>query len=283
MVTDTFPALALAMEPGDPDVMRRPPRDPEEAILSRGFLISVLAYGLLITASTLAAFVWALDHAAERASTMAFMTLALAQSVTSATHAARDAAAGTRNRESLCARRCGGLCGLAACRRDRGAVSPNPSRRATTVDRLARRHAPRVGTCDQRAGAQTATGFTLPTEVRSKPRSSPAGSRWPRAREREPGHVPVQAKLRTSGHRGLVASRQSAIDRPLPRTGKSHIRRASSSATRVRERADGRPKTHRPPSRCPARSVRLPHRSAPSGTSTGLAERCVRSWRPSPQ
>jgi Ca2+-transporting ATPase len=79
MVTDTFPALALAMEPGDPDVMRRPPRDPEEAILSRGFLSSVLAYGLLITASTLAAFVWALDHAADRASTMAFMTLALAQ------------------------------------------------------------------------------------------------------------------------------------------------------------------------------------------------------------
>ena len=34
MVTDTFPALALAMEPGDPEVMARPPRDPEEAILS---------------------------------------------------------------------------------------------------------------------------------------------------------------------------------------------------------------------------------------------------------
>jgi P-type Ca2+ transporter type 2C len=79
MVTDTFPALALAMEPGDPDVMHRPPRDPEEAILSRGFLTSVLGYGLVITASTLAAFIWALDHAAERASTMAFMTLALAQ------------------------------------------------------------------------------------------------------------------------------------------------------------------------------------------------------------
>ena len=38
MVTDTFPALALAMEPGDPDVMRRPPQDPQEAILSRAFL-----------------------------------------------------------------------------------------------------------------------------------------------------------------------------------------------------------------------------------------------------
>jgi P-type Ca2+ transporter type 2C len=79
MVTDTFPALALALEPGDPEVMHRPPRDPQEAILSRGFLASVLTFGLLITMATLAAFVWALAHAPGRASTMAFMTLALAQ------------------------------------------------------------------------------------------------------------------------------------------------------------------------------------------------------------
>jgi Ca2+-transporting ATPase len=79
MVTDTFPALALAMEPGDPDVMRRPPQDPEEAILSRGFLATVLAFGALITFSTLAAFIWSLGRAPDRAPTIAFMTLALAQ------------------------------------------------------------------------------------------------------------------------------------------------------------------------------------------------------------
>jgi Ca2+-transporting ATPase len=79
MVTDTFPALALALEPGDSDVMQRPPRDPQEAILSRRFLASVMAFGLLITASTVGAFLWGLAHAPERASTMAFMTLALAQ------------------------------------------------------------------------------------------------------------------------------------------------------------------------------------------------------------
>jgi P-type Ca2+ transporter type 2C len=79
MVTDTFPALALALEPGDSDVMRRPPRDPQEAILSRRFLTSVMAFGLLIMASTVGAFLWGLAHAPERASTMAFMTLALAQ------------------------------------------------------------------------------------------------------------------------------------------------------------------------------------------------------------
>lgn len=79
MVTDTFPALALAMEPGDPDVMQRPPRSPEEAILSTSFLASVFGYGLLITASTLGAFVWALMHDPDSATTMAFMTLAFAQ------------------------------------------------------------------------------------------------------------------------------------------------------------------------------------------------------------
>ena len=41
MVTDTFPALALAMEPGDATVMRRPPRDPQEAILSPAFLTAI--------------------------------------------------------------------------------------------------------------------------------------------------------------------------------------------------------------------------------------------------
>ena len=80
MVTDTFPALALAMEPGDADVMRRPPRNPQEAILSRQFLARVFGYARL-------------DHAVDAGGvpvgaalrprctrpTIAFMTLALAQ------------------------------------------------------------------------------------------------------------------------------------------------------------------------------------------------------------
>jgi Ca2+-transporting ATPase len=79
MVTDTFPALALAMEPGDPAVMRRPPRDPEEAVLSGTFLGSIFGYAALITMSTLGAYLWALRHSPGHASTIAFMTLALAQ------------------------------------------------------------------------------------------------------------------------------------------------------------------------------------------------------------
>ena len=79
MVTDTFPALALAMEPGDADVMARAPRDPAEALLSRQFLMSVLFYGVLITAASLGAFLLYTGGAVRRAQTVAFMTLAFAQ------------------------------------------------------------------------------------------------------------------------------------------------------------------------------------------------------------
>jgi Ca2+-transporting ATPase len=79
MVTDTFPALALALEPGDADVMARAPRDPAEALLSRQFIWSVAFYGGLITIATLAAYGWYLDGPPRRAQTIAFMTLALAQ------------------------------------------------------------------------------------------------------------------------------------------------------------------------------------------------------------
>jgi Ca2+-transporting ATPase len=79
LVTDTFPALALAMEPADTDVMRRPPRDSREEILSRSFLLDVLFYDALLTASTLAAFGWELARPDGHPTTVAFMTLVLAQ------------------------------------------------------------------------------------------------------------------------------------------------------------------------------------------------------------
>ena len=81
LVTDTVPALALALEPGASDVMRRPPRDPAEAIVSASFMRPVAGYAALIAASAL--FVVAWTHVtgvpARRAMTMNFMALALAQ------------------------------------------------------------------------------------------------------------------------------------------------------------------------------------------------------------
>ena len=81
LVTDTFPALALAFEPAESNVMRRPPNDPKVALLSRAMIRSIAFYGALMTAATLAAFMWALstpDHS-EKAVTMSFLTLSLAQ------------------------------------------------------------------------------------------------------------------------------------------------------------------------------------------------------------
>jgi P-type Ca2+ transporter type 2C len=73
LLTDTFPALALAVEPAEPGIMRQPPRDPREAILSARMLRATAAYGALIALCALAAFAW------ERASTLPFLTLAFAQ------------------------------------------------------------------------------------------------------------------------------------------------------------------------------------------------------------
>jgi Ca2+-transporting ATPase len=81
VVTDTFPALALAVEPAERETMKRPPRDPHEAILSRSFLGWIGGYGALITVVTLTAYLLTLHHGSpERARTVAWMTLALAQS-----------------------------------------------------------------------------------------------------------------------------------------------------------------------------------------------------------
>ncbi|HEY8468633.1 MAG TPA: cation-translocating P-type ATPase [Longimicrobiales bacterium] len=81
LVTDTFPALALALEPAEPDIMDRPPRDPHAAILSARFLRAIAFYSALITAPALAAFLWSLDGSRDPAyaRTLCFMTLALGQ------------------------------------------------------------------------------------------------------------------------------------------------------------------------------------------------------------
>ncbi len=82
LVTDTFPALALAVEPAEGEVMRRGPRDPVEAVLSARFVTAIGVYAAAITLVTLAAFAIAVTEdggAGPRAVTMCFATLGLAQ------------------------------------------------------------------------------------------------------------------------------------------------------------------------------------------------------------
>jgi Ca2+-transporting ATPase len=115
LVTDTFPALALAVEPADGDVMRRPPHDPRAALLSRPFILSISLYAALITACSLAAYLIALRTLPlEHARTVAFQTLSLAQvfhlgnARSSSPVLTREAV--TRNRWALAA--VFGVCGL---------------------------------------------------------------------------------------------------------------------------------------------------------------------------
>jgi Ca2+-transporting ATPase len=82
LVTDTVPALALALEPAEPDVMTRKPRAPRSAILSGTMLRAAVVYAGLIALCTLGALAWGLVRRPgdpTGAVTMAFSTLALAQ------------------------------------------------------------------------------------------------------------------------------------------------------------------------------------------------------------
>jgi Ca2+-transporting ATPase len=85
LVTDIFPALALALEPSAPDVMKRPPRDPKEPLMTLQFGWLIVWQGVLLGGCTLAAFAmgmrwYGVDGAGlQHAITVAFMTLALAQ------------------------------------------------------------------------------------------------------------------------------------------------------------------------------------------------------------
>jgi Ca2+-transporting ATPase len=81
LATDGLPALALAVDPPETDLMRRPPRDPRTGIFTRPVVMLMLAGGLWSTAVNLALFVWALNsgRSIEEAMTMTFVSLVLIQ------------------------------------------------------------------------------------------------------------------------------------------------------------------------------------------------------------
>lgn len=56
LITDGAPALALAMEKGDPDEMRRPPRPPSEPIINSTMRLGILIQTITQTGATLLAF-----------------------------------------------------------------------------------------------------------------------------------------------------------------------------------------------------------------------------------
>lgn len=100
LITDSLPALALGMEPGEEDAMKQPPRSSKDGIFAGGVAYDVIYQGFLVAVLTLVAYVlgccmedkvWAWSSFREFANwievpgghndgiTMAFMTLSMAE------------------------------------------------------------------------------------------------------------------------------------------------------------------------------------------------------------
>lgn len=84
LVTDGLPALALAMEPGDPNIMKRRPFSPQESIFSRGLGAYIIRIGLVFAVVTITLMLWAYHNTGisdqpDSWKTMVFTTLCIAQ------------------------------------------------------------------------------------------------------------------------------------------------------------------------------------------------------------
>jgi Ca2+-transporting ATPase len=82
LVTDVFPAFALATGEGEADVLRRPPRNPREPLLARPQWFFIATYGALLTAATLGALIvgrTVLELEGKALVTVSFLTLAFGQ------------------------------------------------------------------------------------------------------------------------------------------------------------------------------------------------------------
>ena len=89
LVTDGLPALALAMEPPEPNMMERPPHDPQESIFARGLGWYMVRVGIVFAILAVSLMLWAYRYThegagadfgdPERWKTMVFTMLCLSQ------------------------------------------------------------------------------------------------------------------------------------------------------------------------------------------------------------
>jgi Ca2+-transporting ATPase len=79
LLTDGAPALALATEKGDPDIMQQKPRPKAEPIINRLMVMRIAVMTVALTAVVLIAYQVGLRTSVPLAETMAFVTLALAE------------------------------------------------------------------------------------------------------------------------------------------------------------------------------------------------------------
>ena len=90
LITDTFPALALGMEPGEEDIMKQPPRSSKAGIFAGGVGVDLIYQGLMVSVLTLTAYfigakldpdvmTWSLAVQSNHGITMAFLTMSMAE------------------------------------------------------------------------------------------------------------------------------------------------------------------------------------------------------------
>jgi Ca2+-transporting ATPase len=82
LITDGLPALALGVDPIDPNVMKRPPRPSSQSVITKQTAMLILAQGGFIALCSLVAFAFVLfveNEGLSRARTAAFVVLACSQ------------------------------------------------------------------------------------------------------------------------------------------------------------------------------------------------------------
>jgi len=81
LATDGFPAIALSVDPADPDLMQRRPRDPQRSAFTGEVVLLMVVGGVWSMIVNLALFSWASEsgRTLEHAMTMTFVSLVLIQ------------------------------------------------------------------------------------------------------------------------------------------------------------------------------------------------------------
>ena len=84
LVTDGLPALALAVEPPEPNIMNRPPIDPKASIFSGGLGLYIIRIGIIFAIITITLMTWAYNSTQGSSNpdswkTMVFTTLCISQ------------------------------------------------------------------------------------------------------------------------------------------------------------------------------------------------------------
>ncbi len=62
LVTDSFPALALGVESGEPDIMQQKPRNANEPIINKNMMLSIILQSIAVAGGSLLAYYWAMQH-----------------------------------------------------------------------------------------------------------------------------------------------------------------------------------------------------------------------------